>query len=146
MSRSGYSDDCCCDSNWPWIMYRGAVKSSLRGKRGQAFLKEMLEAMDALPEKRLVPNELEQEGSYCALGTVGAKRGIDMKELDPEDSSTVANVFGIAEVMAREIVYMNDENCDYIYDELTRNYWPITPEERFANMRAWIVSEIKQNV
>jgi len=47
MSRSGYSDD--CDDQWSLICWRGAVKSAIRGKRGQAFLKEMLAALDALP-------------------------------------------------------------------------------------------------
>ena len=142
MSSSGYSDD--CGGDWPWIMYRGAVTSALRGKRGQEFLKEMLSAMDALPEKRLVPNELEQEGSYCALGTVGKQRGINLKEIDPEDYSTVSGKFGIAESMTREIVYMNDENFQYHFDPETRKSTPITPEQRFDKMRKWIVSQIKE--
>jgi hypothetical protein len=43
---------------WSHIRWRGAVASAIRGGRGQAFLREMLAAMDAMPVKRLVANEL----------------------------------------------------------------------------------------
>ena len=46
MSRSGYGDDI---GQWDLIRWRGAVQSAMCGKRGQAFLKEMLAALDALP-------------------------------------------------------------------------------------------------
>lgn len=50
MSRSGYSDDYDFD-NWQLIRWRGAVNSAINGRRGQAFLKELLTAIEALPEK-----------------------------------------------------------------------------------------------
>lgn len=131
MSRSGYSDDI---DNWDWdlIRWRGAVKSAMRGKRGQAFLREMLAALDALPEKKLVAMELEAEGQVCAIGSVGRARGIDMSKIDPEDYSKVAAVFEINEKLAREIVWMNDEGV-----------WCSTPEERFEKMRSWIEKNIR---
>ena len=46
MSRSGYSDD-YEPSNI--AMWRGQVASAMRGKRGQAFLRELIEALDAFP-------------------------------------------------------------------------------------------------
>lgn len=143
MSRSGYSDD--VDDQWAFIRWRGAVKSAIRGARGQAFLREMLAAMDALPEKKLVASNLEAEGQVCAIGSVGRARGIDMSKLDPEDYSTVAGTFGVAEPMVQEIVYMNDEywhwSCDdkgYIKNDENGKHIRITPEERFEKMRAWI--------
>ena len=60
MSRSGYVDDMC--DEWALIRYRGAVKSAIRGKRGQAFLREMLAALDAMPEKRLISGALVFDG------------------------------------------------------------------------------------
>lgn len=81
MSRSGYVDD--FDEQWSLIRWRGAVRSAIKGARGQAFLREMLEALEAMPDKRLIEEELEQNGEVCALGSVGLKRGIDMKALDP---------------------------------------------------------------
>ena len=125
MSRSGYNDD---GDQWEFIKWRGAVTSALRGKRGQAFLREMKEALDALPVKRIVKNELEIDGEVCALGAVGLRRGIPMTEIDPEDHDTIARTFDISGAMAREIMYLNDE-WDWREE---------TPEERYARMRRWV--------
>lgn len=56
MSRSGYSDDL---DSWSMIRWRGAVTSATRGARGQAFFREMLAALDAMPEKKLIADDLE---------------------------------------------------------------------------------------
>lgn len=53
MSRSGYVDDC---ENLE--LYRATVERSIKGKRGQAFLRELAAAMDAMPEKVLIAEEL----------------------------------------------------------------------------------------
>lgn len=113
-------------------MYRGAVASATKGKRGQALLKELLGAMDAMENKRLVAWELEKDGEVCALGALGKARGIDMSKLDPEYAKQVAKTFGIAPALAREIVYMNDEAV-----------WnKEKPAARFTRMREWIASKI----
>lgn len=130
MSRSGYSDDY---DGWGLIMYRGAVASATRGARGQKLLRDMLDALDKLPAKKLIAGEFEEEnGAVCALGAVGQARGVEMKGLDPEDPDTVARTFGIAPALAREIVYVNDE-C---------GSWPETPEQRFERVRRWVASQI----
>lgn len=129
MSRSGYSDD--CDNDWRAICYRGAVASAMRGKRGQDFLYEMLHALAALPEQKLIRGELEAEGCVCAIGAVGKARGVDMSKLDPEDAESVAKVFGISPALAREIVYENDDE-----------YRNETPEQRFDRMRRWTEENI----
>lgn len=132
MSRSGYSED--FDNDWELIMWRGAVASAIRGKRGQAFFRDLLAALDALPEKRLIANELEEtDGNVCALGALGKRRALDMHELDPEDSQRVADTFGIAEALAKETVWINDEAGN----------WKETPEQRFERVRAWVVRQIK---
>lgn len=133
MSRSNYSED--VGDEWQFIRWRGAVTSAIYGRRGQAFLAEMLAAMDALPEHKLVANELEVEGAVCAIGAVGRSRGIDMAKLDPEDSETIAGRFGIADALAREIAYENDEG----------SYRLETPEERFARMRAWVDAHVVES-
>lgn len=133
MSRSGYSED--CDSN-ELGLWRGAVESAIQGRRGQAFLKEMLAALDALPEKKLITDELELDGAVCAIGAVGKARGTDMKGINPEDANRVADIFNIAPAMAREIVYENDEGVAYWVSE--------TPEQRYDRMRRWVESNIKK--
>lgn len=131
MSRSGYDDDYGCGDNSIYL-YRAAVERALKGKRGQDFLHEMLQAMASLPEKKLIDHDLEREGAFCAIGTVGKARGIDMTGIDPENIERVARMFGIAESMAREIVYMNDE---FLWSNET-------PEQRFERMRKWIEGEL----
>ena len=139
MSRSGYVDD---DGDDPLAegRWRAAVSSAMRGRRGQAFLKEMLAAMDALPAKRLIREELVHDtgmpfhrGDVCAIGSVGRARGVDMSDLDPYEHESVAARFGIAHAMACEIMYWNDEG----------SYRRETPEARFARMREWVASHIK---
>ena len=132
MSRSGYTDD--CDDDWGWIRWRGAVASAMRGKRGQAFLGEMLSALDALPEKKLVSMELEHGGAVCAIGSVWKARGIDMSGIDPENYSRVASIFGVNEKLAQEIMYENDE----------AGWRNETDEQRFERMRKWVERNLKK--
>lgn len=156
MSRSGYSDDC---DGWALIRWRGAVKSAIRGARGQAMLRETLSALDALPEKKLAAESLvNAEGEYCTLGALGKLRGIDMSNIDPECRKEVAGVFGIAEALAAEVMFMNDEwlsNHEYktveIYGPLMTHQpryrqvrLPVknVGERRFNMMREWIKNQI----
>jgi hypothetical protein len=129
MSRSGYSDD---SDGWSLICWRGAVQSAIRGKRGQTFFKDLLSALDELPTKRLIADELVKDGDACALGVLGIKRGIDIAGVDPEDSETISTKFDIAGALAREVAYMNDEAGKF--NE--------TPEERFVRVRSWVERQI----
>lgn len=131
MSRCGYTED--CDDWWQHIMWRGRVTSAIRGKRGQAFLKELVEALDAMPEKRLIKDELRTTEGVCALGCVGAKRGMDLEKLEPENTEALVAAFGIADAMVREIEWQNDENW----------YGKETPEIRWQRVRDWAASQIK---
>lgn len=106
----------------------------MKGRRGQKFLIELAEAMDAMPVKELIAHELVEQGAFCALGVVGQKRGIALESIDPEDSQTVAEQFGIANAMAQEIVFMNDEAA--WYDE--------TPQQRWSRMRHWVEINIRK--
>ena len=133
MSRSNYSDDI---DQWALIRWRGAVKSATTGKRGQQFFRDLLDALDDLPEKKLIANELVENssGCVCALGALGKAKGIAMDQLDPEDSETVAGTFGIADALAREVVHMNDEY----------GAWDETPERRFTRVRNWVERQISE--
>jgi len=137
MSRAGYSDDC---DGWALIRWRGAVKSAIRGERGQQFLRELAEAMDAMPEKRLIAHALQEAGCHCTLGVIGAARGIDMSTIDPENAEQVSAEFGIAPALAKEIVFENDEVGEFAfpYDEHE------TPEARWQRMRAWVNANLSQ--
>ena len=127
MSRSGYTSD--CDNLELW---RGAVESAIHGERGQTLLQALLKALDEMPVKELIDDDLEAEGKYCALGVVGKKYGLPIDSLDPHDYDEIAKRFLIAPALAREIVYENDEGGRY--DE--------TPTQRFERMRAWVLENI----
>lgn len=130
MSRSGYSDDI---ENWSLIRWRGQVTSAIRGKRGQTFLRELLAALEAMPNKRLITHELREGGEMCALGALGAQRGLPLEEMDPDDPEVVAAAFGVAPQLVQEIVYKNDEDCDHM-----------TPDQRWDHMRGWVKAHIKE--
>jgi hypothetical protein len=133
MSRSGYTDDFNDENNYTYL-FASVVKRSIKGKRGQAFLREMHDALEALPEKRLVEDDLQtSEGAVCALGAVGQARGLDMSKLTPDYSDQIAKAFKISETLAREIAYVNDDDFNY-RDE--------TPEDRYARVLDWVKEQI----
>lgn len=136
MSRSGYSDDC---ENLN--LYRGAVDRAIAGRRGQAFLREMAVALDAMPEKVLIADDIvNAEGDACAIGVVALARGMDVNGVDPEDSDQVARRFGIARALACEIAYANDECGDRLHD----GKWLYeTPAERWTRMRKWVDENLR---
>jgi len=131
MSRSGYYEDYDIDQ-WQLIRWRGQVASTIRGKNGQAFLKELLKALEAMPEKRLIAGDLIKDGAVCTLGAVGRQRQINMSEIDPEDYEEVAATFGITHQLVREIEWMNDE-MHYRDDE-----------DRWQKMHDWVAKQIKE--
>lgn len=131
MSRSGYSDDL---DPWALICWRGAVASAIKGHRGQALLREMAAALDAMPVKRLAASELRtEEGEVCALGAVACARSIDVTDLDPYDQHAIAERFGIARALAAEIAFENDDG-GWRHD---------TPEQRWERMRGWVAQQIR---
>lgn len=131
MGRSGYSDGC---DGWELVRWRGAVDSALRGTRGQAFLREALAALDAMPAKELIRGDLVTREGCCLLGAVAQSRGLQTERVDVGDRDELAELFGIAPAMAAEIMFVNDD-----YD----NYWKATPAQRFARVRAWVAEQIK---
>lgn len=130
MSRSGYNED-GESSAWSLICWRGQVASAIRGKRGQAFLHELLEALDAMPVKRLIAHDLIAKDGVCALGSIGVKRGLELEKLDPYDYDQLGEVFGIARQLVCEIEYINDDAHYYA-----------TPEQRWQHIRDWTVRSI----
>lgn len=128
MSRSGYSDDYGDDDPLALGRYRAQVMSAIRGKRGQALLRELLAALDAMPDKRLVAGELEADGQFCALGVVGQARGLNLATIDTYDVESLGPKFNIAEQLAREIMWVND-------DHVSEHKW--VPVEIFGPLRRW---------
>ncbi len=133
MSRSGYyteTDDALELGRW-----RGMVASASSGKRGQAFFRDLLAALDAMPDKRLIAKALQDgEGGVCAMGSLGAARSVNMRDIDPQDPEKVGAAFNIAPCLAQEVAFMNDEWGDSSE----------TDEARWMRMRAWVAKKIKE--
>jgi len=90
--------------------------------------------MDAMPCKELIAEELiNSEGKCCAIGVVCKSRNLDVSEVDYEDAESVGNVVGIAQSMAAEIEYINDD--DFAWSEET-------PSERWNRVRKWIADNM----
>ena len=134
MSRSGYVDD--MEDPLQLGRWRGRVASALRGKRGQKFLRDLRDALDAMPDKRLIKNELvTEDGDVCALGCLGMARSVPgLKLIDPYEHDYLANLFDVASCLIQEVEYENDE------------FLRETPEQRWERMRKWCDAHIEERV
>jgi hypothetical protein len=112
MSR--YCD--CDDYDWePWMegQAAGALRSAIRGRRGQQLLRDLVAGLDALPAPELAAGALEdpETGCVCALGAVRLQRGPEAVPLrfDPTDEDVywreLAKPFDISEQVV-EGVYL----------------------------------------
>lgn len=144
MSRSGFSE---CDGdegeNLAAGRWQAQVASATRGKRGQKFFRDLVAALDAMPEKKLVANELVTgEGEVCALGALAQYRKVDIAALeigsgDPDDDwedsdwAALVGAFDVAEQLTRETMYMNDECCSG------------NEVERWNRVRSWAARQIR---
>jgi hypothetical protein len=128
MSRVLYGDG----DEYCWL-YQQHTDAAIRGRRGQAFLREMVTALDTMPVKRLAADVLVGgRGEVCAMGAVAVARGVDVADIDETDSVAVGKALGIAPRLAMEIAYNNDDRDD-----------SETDEQRFGRMRNWAASEIR---
>lgn len=142
MSRSEYSDDL---DSWDLILWRGAVASAIRGKRGQAFLRELQTALAALPEKRLIRDSFAEPetGQVCALGCVAVAREETKGKTRDQAIESVSDLFdvaapestaqrlGISSALAKEIMFLNDDEGG----------WG-TPEKRYERILAWVNRQV----
>ena len=136
MSRSGYSSG----YNNTHGLWRNAVQRSIDGKRGQYMLRDLLAALDAMPNKVLTAESIVTvDGEFCALGALGHARGLDMKPLDSENWNAVAKAFRVAPALIREIAFNNDD------EDEKDNYSGISRSdgERWRYIRSWVSRQIK---
>jgi hypothetical protein len=128
-------------------LWHANLRRAMQSKRGRAFLRELLEALDALPQKRLIRGAMEQSGEVCALGAVGLKRCMDLDGLDSRDHDQIADAFGIRSMLAQEIAYWHDQGMEACLLGLTDGggWTESTPEDRFTFVRAWVVARLGEN-
>jgi hypothetical protein len=143
MSRHGYFDE--EDYQGQFALYAQRVRNAARGKRGQAWLRELLAALDAMPKKELAAHTVASRGECCAVGALAIHRGIDLTEItydDPDDefydgeetTEWLAAHFDVADCLLRDVVYENDEG----------GKWDETPAQRWERMRALVARLVKE--
>lgn len=171
MSRSGYVDSDGCDEydELRAAGWRANVRRAVAGRNGQKFLWELYQALEAVPERRLTQGALQntETGEVCSLGALAVHRkmvippefcttGAADEEMDEyEFADAMGPLFGVKDMLAREIMYENDEGdvwhweddgtrCDGVRFGDTRKVRRYdTPEERWQRMRRWVVSHLK---
>jgi hypothetical protein len=133
------------DDDWePWMdgQWAGALRSAIRGRRGQQFLRDLVNALDALPEPELSAGALEDEetGCCCAFGAVRRFRGAESVPLyfhPMEEDVTpdhLTEPFDVSRALAWEVVEANEGWC--------KSNSPETRRQRFKEVRRWAVGAL----
>jgi hypothetical protein len=85
------------------------------GKRGQKVLRELIAALLALPERRLVADVIQkpETGEVCAIGALAKYRGIDPGEFEDSDDGTIelGEKLGLGFMLSWQIGAENDLHC-----------------------------------
>lgn len=168
MGRAGYTDDFDGDplelGRW-----RAQVASATRGKRGQKLLRDLLAALDAMPERRLVTEELEisavadEEHAQAWVKMFNdpsaadryRKHHVDTRPVEYREGDVCA-LGALGRVRGLDMSGLDPDDPDgvaaafdiaaplareivYMNDE---GHYGETPEQRWTRMRAWIASQI----
>jgi len=128
----------------PWMegQQAGALKSAIRGQRGQRLLRDLVAGLDALPAPELSAGALEDEatGCCCAFGAVRRYRGAAAVPLyfDPMeedlDPPHYAEPFDVAPALAWAVVDSNEGWSDSNQESARRQRW--------ERVRAWAVGKV----
>lgn len=159
--RIGYSEN----EDYPgqFDLWQANCRRSLQGRAGQAILRELESALVALPDKRLIEDELEAEGDVCAWGALKVYRGEaisdDDRELATYDMEAVGVELGAPRLVAWKVVEVNDLQSRGRYVDVagpTKVEWGMrrrerlnifiaeTPAERYERVLAWVRRQIRQ--
>lgn len=161
MSRSGLYED---DGDDPLALgrWRAQVRSAIRGKRGQAFLRDLLAALDAMPDKRLIAGSLIFDGSPefpypeehedIIVGgdqlVTGRGQTVRVGEVCALGSLGVRRGLDMSKFDQSEPEFVADaldvahqlaREVIWVNDEDGRGE---TPEQRFVRVRAWVAKQI----
>lgn len=141
MGRSGYTEIEDSEDVGRAGLYLGRVANSIRGKRGQAALVNIVKALDAMEKKELVEGSFNTESGVCTLGALGLFLEINTDDLEVEegvfsddevDCELAGSKFNITACMAAHIMWENDE------------MWTnSSPHGRWQGMRAWALGKLK---
>lgn len=118
MSRISYSEE--EDYQGQFALWDANCRRSMRGRAGQAALRELEAALTALPVKRLERDVfVVASGGVCALGALAVKRKMDAglsrdqalhvcADMDPYESQEHGEALGLPSLVAWKVVAEND--------------------------------------
>jgi hypothetical protein len=140
MTRLHYYDDDSDPSQEG--LAAGALRSAIRGKRGQRFIRDLVQALDALPLPELAAGALEDEetGCCCAFGAVRRFRGADAVPLwfhpmeEDMNPDNLVEPFNVSKTLAWSVVQANEDGM-IGNDKSTRRL-------RWKQVRDWAVRQL----
>jgi hypothetical protein len=143
------------DDEIPYGLWVGAVDRATYSRRGQQALRDLEQALLAIPDKRLAYEHIAHEGQVCAVGAYLAwqqqqaapdkDRAAIVKELEAEHydedeslrwTARAGQEAGLAWSLAWDIASTNDYHFGRAH----------TPEQRWEDMLAWVRKRIRQPV
>jgi hypothetical protein len=157
--RIGYADE----ESYPgqFELYRANTERQIAGRKGQKALRDLEEALLALPSKRLVLKHLaERDGGVCAIGALlvlkrqragmsydDAVRDIIATHDCDSEPDTMTDEVAVAEgvappLVAWRLVELNDVLLESFWDTEAATHVKPTPEERYERVLAWVRSQL----
>lgn len=138
------------DFNNAAILWEANQERSLKSRKGQAVLRRLEAALLALPEPKLVADEIKTaDGIVCALGALAISEGYQGNLELPETSFdawgntgsevedamlALAKLLDVPRLVAVAIIRENDED-----------YRVKTPEQRYNHVLAWTRSWLSKD-
>jgi len=109
------------------FLWPARVRQVIEGKRGQRVMRELAEALLALPERRLIAGNIATaQGEVCAIGAYAKAKGVDLNrdlasvdgkdlagwEGSDSDTAELGELLGMTHTLAWEIGFKNDVEFD----------------------------------
>lgn len=131
----------------PYGLWRNILNRAMYDKRGQAALRELEQALLALPQQRLIAGELCDRQDVCVVGALGLHRlmrgGLTVEQALEElphgiDTDHEIAWYGerelkLTQTLAWELGRINDEQ-----------FQALTPEARYERMLGWVRMQIAE--
>lgn len=113
-------------------LWQANCRRSLNGRAGQEALRDLESALLAMPEKRLIVDDLAVDGEVCAVGALMRARGVPqgrLEEISGDDDTDVlaAKEARVPRLVGWKLVELNDYELEHV-----------TPEQRYERVLDWV--------
>ena len=115
------------------------LEAAISGKRGQVLLRDLLAALDAMPEKLLIASDFVwPDGKCCALGALGLARGMNSEDLNALGNNLVKTAREFAAPPSLIVAIWRENDAGPCVGRRTYQF----QNSRWIYMRAWVASKI----